>query len=241
LFHEQEAIMHGLALMLLVLGQIDVSESAEFSKELQVAAVLATVRIVDVSRKAEGSGVIIGRKGPLVYILTARHLVDPASRLEITTFSADSYPNPAKVYRSARIVAQSGDTRDLALLRLTTDDPMPGARTLPPGGLVLTEKGFSVLTVGCSDGKAPTCQVDAVIGKRLVRREGAGKPATFWEVGREEREGRSGGPLLDKRGYLLGVCSGTNKGKSYFCHTDEIRAFLEESGFAWLVPDQTER
>jgi hypothetical protein len=73
--------------------------------------------------------------------------------------------------------------------------------------------------------------VDEVLWKKLVRRQGAGKSAYFWELAGKQAEGRSGGPLLDKRGYLLGVCSGTNREKSYFCHTDEVRAFFKRSGF----------
>jgi hypothetical protein len=53
-------------------------------------------------------------------------------------------------------------------------------------------------------------------------------------VATEKPEGRSGGPLVDKRGLLIGVCSGVSKDKAYFCHIDEINAFLERNGFDWL-------
>jgi hypothetical protein len=80
-----------------------------------------------------------------------------------------------------------------------------------------------------------------VLEARRARREGR-ESALFWEVGRKEAEGRSGGGLVDRRGALLGVCSGTNKEKSYFCHVDEIRAFLKETGFGWVVePESTPR
>jgi hypothetical protein len=101
---------------------------------------------------------------------------------------------------------------------------------LCPARLVPAGKDFEALTVGCSEGEAPTCLVDVVAGKRFVRRGAAAKPVPLWEVDRRHLGGRSGGPLVSKAGHLLGVCSGTSKEKTYFCHTEEIRAFLKESG-----------
>jgi S1-C subfamily serine protease len=224
-----------LAFLLLLPAQVETVESAEFSKEAQTAALTATVRVVNVGQRVEGSGVIVGRKGGFVYVLTAYHVVEKAERLEVATFSAASYPKPARVYRSVRIVARADDMRDLALLRVSTDDPVPGKLSLCPARSVPEETGFKALSVGCAAGEAPTPRVDEVAGKKRVRREGEDKPAWFWEVDRKQAEGRSGGPLVDRRGYLLGVCSGTNQDKSYFCHPDEVRAFLRESGFDWLI------
>jgi S1-C subfamily serine protease len=215
--------------LLLIPGQLAVP-SRVFSKERQEAAVAATVRIADRARDVEGSGIILGKKGDFVYILTAHHLVARAKNLEIATFSSESYPKVHRVYRSARVIAGAGDARDLALIRLTTTDRMPGSASLCPTRLVPTRKDFEALTVGCSEGKAPTCLADVVAGKKLVRRGAASKSVPLWEVGRKHLEGRSGGPLVDRAGYLLGVCSGTNKEKTYFCHTEEIRAFLKENG-----------
>ena len=39
--------------------------------------------------------------------------------------------------------------------------------------------------------------------------------------------GRSGGPLLDADGRLIGVCSGTQEGMNYYTHPDEIRGALQ--------------
>ncbi len=217
----------------LLLGQVETLDSADFPAKIQVAAVTATVRITNEAGKDSGSGVIIGRKGAFVYILTAQHVIAGAERLEVEVFSPASYPRPHRRYRSAQVVAGTDDIRDLALIRLVTDDPIAGSLALCPARL-LPREDFKGLSVGCGAGKAPRCQIDEVLGKKLVRREGEGKTASFWEVDREQLPGRSGGPLIDKRGLLLGVCSGVNDTKSYFCHTDEIRSFLERAGFGWL-------
>lgn len=227
--------MVGLAFALLLPAQIETVETADFSKEAQTAALTATVRVVNGRQRVEGSGVVVGRKGSFVYVLTANHVVEKGDRLEVATFSAASYPKPARVYRSVRVVARAGDMRDLALLRVVTDDRMPGTLALCPARVVPEEAGFKALSVGCAGGEAPTVLVDDVAGKKRVRREGEDKAASFWEVDRKQAEGRSGGPLVDRRGYLLGVCSGTDRDKSYFCHPDEVRAFFKESGFDWLI------
>ncbi len=219
----------------LLLGEIEVVVSADFSRELQTTALTATVRIVNPSRETQGSGVVLGRKGSFVYVLTAHHVVDGADRLEVSTFSATTYPRPCRTYRSVRLVARADDMRDLALLRVITDDPMPSTLSLCPARLLLKDGKFKALAVGCTGGRAPTCAVDEVAGKKKVRREAEDKAASFWEVDRRQSGGDSGGPLVDKHGRLLGVCSGTNKEKTYYCHPDEIRTFLKKNGFDWLI------
>jgi S1-C subfamily serine protease len=221
-----------IAWLLLTPGLVPTVPAADFSKERQRAAVAATVRIVNGSRKVEGSGVVIGQKGSRVYILTAQHLIVGAKRLEITTYSQNSPPKPQKVYHSGRVIAESSDMRDIALIRLITDDRMPGTALLCPPRLLPDANPFTALTVGFPEGKPPVCVVDEVVGKKRVRRPGIDRAASFWEVNRKHLEGGSGGPMIDRQGYLLGVCSGTNQEKTYYCHAEEIRAFLKESGVA---------
>jgi hypothetical protein len=138
------------------------------------------------------------------------------------------------VYSTYRVVARTDDLRDLALVRLVTEDRMPGSLPLCPARLVPNQKGFKALTVGCAVNKPPTCLLETVAGKTRIRRQAEEEPATFWEVGTEKPEGRSGGPRVDKRGLLIGICSGVSNDKAYFCHIDEINAFLERNGFEWL-------
>jgi hypothetical protein len=222
--------MLALAFLVLIPVQVSAVESTEFPRKLQMTAITATVRIENRSRDEEGSGTIIGRKGRFIYILTAAHLVSPDDRLLVATFSRTSYPQVDKVYRSAQVVATLGDIRDLALIRIPTRDEPPGSLKVCPPQTIPEKKNFPGLAVGCTEGEAPTCSVDRIIGKKLVRRQGKGKPGYLWEVSRKHESGRSGGPLIDRRGYLLGICSGTNKQKSYFCHTEGIRAFLKQNG-----------
>jgi len=225
-----------LALMMLLPGQIDTIESKEFSRELQATAILATVRLLNGAANSEGSGVIIRQKGPEVYVLTANHLIGKSERVEISIYSAKSYPRPEQVIQSAEVVARNRDA-DLALVRCTVRDLKTAPLRISPPGMTPGDNGFPVLLAGCGLGEAPTCRVDQVKEKRRVRKPDGAGPAWLWEVGDTPARGRSGGPLVDKRGHLLGICSGTSDGKGYYTHIDEIYAFLKRNGFQALYED----
>ena len=226
-----------LVLLLLTPGQVATVDSAQFAKKAQVAAVAATVRIVNGSQGTTGSGVIIRTQKPFVYILTAAHVVGQAERLEVDTFSADSYPRPEKVYRSAQVIARLKGINDLALVRLSTSDRMQGCVRVCPPRLVPRRREVAVLAVGCAQGKAPTCLIKTAERKQ-VRKGPEAEGGVLWEVNAKSDPGRSGGPLLGRRGYLLGIASGTNDGKAYYSHISEIHSFLKQQGLKWLYEDE---
>jgi S1-C subfamily serine protease len=219
-----------VAAVLLAQEEIPVIKSDDFTQSAQVSAVSATVQIRNPSRKTAGSGVLMGKNGPHVYVLTANHIVEGEEGLEVAVFSADSYPKPKAVYRTGRVVAAARGLADLALVRLTTDDPLPEVRLCPAKQLP-TSPGFPGLTVGCAGGDEPTCLLCKVAGKTRARRPNGKETALVWEIDEKLAAGRSGGPLLDKRGFLLGICSGTNGDKTYFTHAQEIINFLRREGF----------
>jgi S1-C subfamily serine protease len=230
-----------LASVLLSSGQIPTVESPDLPRELQATAVTATVQVRNVTQGTEGSGVLVGKGGPFVYVLTAQHVVQGVESLEVAVFTADSYPRPKTTYRSAEVVAETKGLADLALLRIAMTDSLPSGLRLCPERLVPANRGFPGLSVGCEAGKAPTCLLAKVEGKKHLRREEKGETASFWEVDGKHHTGRSGGPLLDKGSHLLGVCSGTNRDKTYFTHPEEVRAFLKQHGFGWLAEDPARR
>src|SRR5438105_1690853 len=101
--HERERRMAVLTWLLLLPAPTEMLDSADFPKKLQMRALTSTVRIWNAAKKSEGSGVIVGKNGPFVYILTAAHLVQGADQLEIATYSEQSYPRRDKVSQVAKV------------------------------------------------------------------------------------------------------------------------------------------
>ncbi len=229
-----------LALLLLLPAEIGILDSKDFPKEAQLRAVTATVRVVNLTKGDEGSGVLLKRNGPIVYVLTANHIVDGAKRVEVSTFSAGSHPKTAAVYRMAEVIAQAPES-DLAVLQWTTRDEMPGAAKVCPPSKLPEGKEFVALSVGCADGRPPTCALEDVKGRRKVRKPGVEGTVLCWETARAPLKGRSGGPLLDRRGYLIGVDSGAGDGKGYYTHIEEVHAFLKRNGLKWLTEEKAEK
>jgi S1-C subfamily serine protease len=227
-----------LPLLLLAVfpAEIEVLPSTDFPKPLQATAVAATVRLRNATTGGEGSGVLVGRSGPFVYILTANHVTDRSERVEVAVFTAGSYPRPDKVYQSGEVVARSVEG-DLALIRLATRDPMPAMLRIPLPGRGPDGKDFPALSIGCSAGGAPTPRLETVKGKRQIRKPGEEQAAAYWEMDAAPARGRSGGPLLDRSGGLIGVCSGVGDGKGYYSHTEQMHRFLRRSGYAWLYDE----
>ena len=106
---------------------------------------------------------------------------------------------------------------------------------------MLPDSGLSALAVGWESGQAPTCLVEKGIRKKQARRPQEKETIAFWEVERKHVSGRSGGPLVDEKGYLIGICSGSNQEKGYFTHIEEIQRFLKRNGFRWLMEETSDR
>jgi S1-C subfamily serine protease len=221
-------------------AQVQTVASEDFPRPLQEAAVAATVRVTNPVQGQHGSGVLIHRQGPYAYILTAAHLVGKERIVEVVTFSARSYPRAEKTYRNAEVLARDSKV-DLAVLRLATREAPPGllplaAKSAPPKG-----KDFPALTTGCKSTGPPTPALDVVKGARVVRKPGEVGKTLCWETVKGQARGRSGGPLLDRQGRLIGLASGVSSGKGYYVHLDEIHTFLRRNELGWLGEEKKPR
>lgn len=229
--------MHCLTIALLLCSQLPLTESADFPKDLQEAALSATVRITHPATKAVASGAIVRQDGAFVYLLTAGHVAGDAEALTIELFNAKSYPKAAKTYERAEVIARAKDP-DLALLRLVTRDPMPGVLTICPPDMLPTAREFPALTSGLG-AKALELWSEVASGPKAVRKPD-GTTANVWELRRAAAPGRSGGPLVDKRGYLVGISSGRAEGKGYAVAVEEIQRFLKQNKMQRLYEAPTD-
>lgn len=209
-------------------------DSADFPRDKQLAALRATVRIINSTDHSEGTAVLIKQGQPFTFLLTANHVVAGTEKVEIQLFKPEE-SKPFAVYRSAEIIARSPND-DLALLRLATTDKMPGTLAICPPKQVPLGRNLAVLTVGCSDGLAPSCLTDTIKEKKLIHRPDS-EPTLVWQLTNEPAKGRSGGPVLDKNGLVLGICSGRDSKNGYYCHTERIHQFLKANGLRWLYEE----
>ena len=197
-------------------------------------AVAATAR-VRIGDRPAATAVAVGRDKGFLYLLTAAHVVEGAdmSKLTLEFFTAGIRPESAFTLRGARAVVRR-PIADLALLQVPVD-PEQAVAVLPlvPPNASPKRFPFEGVSVGCSHGEPPTCERETLLGKRLtVRRED--DVAFFWQAEKAQARGRSGGPLLDAEGRVVGVSTATSLGKGYYVHASEIHAALKTEGFDWL-------
>lgn len=220
-------------LSLLLPGQFVPSD--DFSVQEQKQAFRAAVRIIDWSDRGgrAGTGAIVGRMDQDLYVLTAFHVVDPGKQLEVQCFDLTQYPNPVKSLTEDIEVVAVNRHADLALVRARTSFT-PSAYLRIGGQQKLPQKS-RVLSVGCDRGEAPTCWVDELKGTRSLARENA--RVRFWITQTTPVIGRSGGPLVDESGVLIGVCRGfltetsTLPAEGIYASLEEIHRLMRSAGF----------
>jgi S1-C subfamily serine protease len=212
--------MFSCLLLAAILGQAPVQIPAAVEKE----ALDASLRI-SVGTK-EGSGVLIGRDGDLSYALTAAHIVEgrDSANVALLTEPLGIKPLAAKVLKRTSIAGA-----DLALLWIRD----PQGRLLKRE-IVLAEKGrtppFPAFSIGLPVADKGKIRAERTIAAPNVTKEK--ETARFWKCAEIPAEGRSGGPLVEGSGKLIGICSGGDDKAGYYTHIEEILDFVNSSGIA---------
>jgi hypothetical protein len=85
---------------------------------------------------------------------------------------------------------------------------------------------------------APTLLKEAVLDVVRAKKPGDAKACIYFRTEQKSGIGRSGGPLVDSRGQLLGICSGNDKGRGFFCHLEDIHQFLTANGLRALIEER---
>jgi S1-C subfamily serine protease len=151
---------------------------------------------------------VIGSRDGDVYVLTAAHVVSPTGKLLVETFTAASRLKPDSFHKGGQLVFRNVEA-DLAVIRFPAGKrDWTVVRIGSPGREVRVESGWAI---GCDDGAPPRITAVTLKGKKLVRRPDGGS-AFYWQADGKSVPGRSGGPLFDRSGQLIGICSGTQDG-----------------------------
>ena len=148
--------------------------------------------------EAAGTGIIVSKDG---YVLTNKHVVSGADKVEVILSNGTSYTNVT--------VVGSDPLNDIAFLKIN------GVNDLSPaelGDSATTRVGQEVVAIGNSLGQYQTTVTSGIIS-------GKGRPITAGSEGTGETEsltdllqtdaainpGNSGGPLLNRSGQVIGV------------------------------------
>ena len=182
---------------------------------------------------------IVLRAHGSAYILTADHVlaVDGSGLPTVSTFTAKSVPFPSAKAAKVTVVRRLPDV-DVAVLRAEIADPTGVIHMCPKEKLAgvagpTAQMPLPVLTAGMGGSfDSPVLLIDRVTG---LRRAKPGSGVLFFQADTAPSAGRSGGPLVDQRGYLIGICSGTRGGHGFYVSIGEIRAALGRKNLAWLV------
>jgi serine protease Do len=136
-----------------------------------------------------GSGLIVDGEG---HIVTNNHVIGDASEIEVR------FSDKTKLI--AHVIGKDPDT-DLALLKVTTDRPLPSARFGDSAGVKV---GQWVLAVGNPFGLDRTVTLGVVSG---IGRENINlsRYENFIQTDASINPGNSGGPLFNLRGEVIGI------------------------------------
>jgi putative serine protease PepD len=199
--------------------------AAEVPEAVRDLGKAATVKVISDTDQQFGSGVVIGQGGSHTYLLTACHIVPTAKKVDVKVPGGKTY--------TAEVLERSPET-DLAVLRLPTATGMPSPLKLATSRV----KPMNSISIGWEKGDAPTVLDESLKGKVKLKKPGETNAVLCWEVGRKPASGRSGGPLLDESGLVLGIASGHDGATGYYVHIEAIHSFLAHKGLKWLTEEE---
>ena len=150
---------------------------------------------------SSGSGFLITSDG---YILTNNHVVEGATKLQVTTENGDKY--------SADVIG-TDPMIDLGLIKIDTKGKQ--LPTLPLGDSDSLKVGQWVMAIGNPFSLEQTVTVGVVSGKKRQVGIGTTVPglANFIQTDAAINFGNSGGPLIDGHGRVIGISTAIQRGE----------------------------
>lgn len=188
--------------------------------------IASTVRlsVADPNGKSTGTGAIVASRDGMALVLTCGHIFRESQgrgAVDISIFRSTAGGAELRGTVAGECLAYDLE-RDLALVRFRTASPVDVTPIAPPG--VQLQPGAPVVSVGCNHGENPTARSSHITTinrfQGFPNVEAAGAPV----------EGRSGGPLYNAEGQVIGVCfaANTQDDEGLYASIASIHAKLDE-------------
>ena len=205
-------------LLTAILGQAPVKIPDAVEKD----ALSATIRVS--TGTTEGSGVLVSRGARTSYALTAAHLVKGRDKVLVNLLSevAGKKPLEATIEKTTSIAGS-----DLAVILIQD----PTGRLLDREIEIAPKTKrtpFPAFSIGLPGADSKMIRAEKALAAQEVTKEMV--TAKFWKCADVPAEGRSGGPLVDGDGKLIGICSGGDDKSGHYTHVDAIRDLVRLSG-----------
>lgn len=201
--------------------------------ELHRLGIGATVRVVN--SEIDASGVILGKDTEdHLYVLTVWHAAKhEIERIEL--FSITSLDQKPHAILNNPALHSNSPERDLAILAVKIDPNLTFDSVCLESAPKTGQNPFFAYSAGCSGGRYPTVLGERITGHDRFHPKGGTVNAVMWTADKPQEEGRSGGPLLDAKGRLIGIALGKEGLTGYYCHSSEIADYLIDKGPKRLV------
>jgi S1-C subfamily serine protease len=176
-------------------------------------AALGRVSVFTNSGASHGSGTLVHNDGQHGIVLTNWHVVNDPGRL-VVSFPEKNYPG--KVLRADR-------TNDVALVLIDSPDchPVPLSAVDAVPGETLALAGYK------EDGELHSSQ--GTVTQINYSSDDGTRTIPHFSISGEARQGDSGGPILNRRGNVMGVLYGAGEGVTMATKASYCRKFLADA------------
>jgi S1-C subfamily serine protease len=218
--------------LLILAGEIErVEEEGNFQLEsiksgLNYTGVISeamdSVVIIENNGNTVGAGVIVSAGG---YVVTAAHVVKGKSSLKVKTYEGEKF-TPQKL--------RTNGGKDITILKITSGEEFP---FMEIGNVSLLGPGDKVFALGSPEGLSFSASEGIVSALREFSELGINDDIfdddlLLIQTDAAITHGNSGGPLINKRGELVGINSfslGYNAGSSIFLDSEGVNFAISAS------------
>ena len=211
--------------LLILAGEIErVEEEGDFQLETIksglnytgiISDAMGSVVIIENRGNTVGAGVIVSADG---YVITAAHVVSGKTSLKVKTYEGGKY-TPQKL--------RTDEGKDIAVLRITASEELP---FMEIGNVSKLQTGDKVFALGSPEGLSFSASEGIVSALREFREldvddDTFDNDLMLIQTDAAITHGNSGGPLINKRGELVGINSfslGYNAGSSVFLDSEGV-------------------